>query len=163
MRRTGLEAASEAKFLAWLKELGATPMYDAWVDSQSPHLVKCSKNHLVTPRPCAVIGGQGVCRVCAGKEWNAFYVVTGGNIVKFGVTSGDPWPRLRKHAGDGLREIVRRVTGLPGTAAPDTERAVKAALALAGETPLRGLEYFDISCLALILDIADSWLGATAA
>ena len=31
---------------------------------------------------------------------------------------------------------------------------------LAGEKPVRGREYFDASCLALILDVADSWLRA---
>jgi hypothetical protein len=37
---------------------------------------------------------------------------------------------------------------------------MKTTLAMAGEKPVRGLEYFDISCLALILDVADSWLTA---
>lgn len=52
------------------------------------------------------------------------------------------------------------MTGLTGTVALDAENAVKSALALAGEKPVRGREYFDFSCLALILDVADSWLGA---
>ena len=55
---------------------------------------------------------------------------------------------------------MRLVTGLPGTVALDAENAVKSALAVAGEKPVRGREYFDASCLALILDVADSWLGA---
>jgi hypothetical protein len=53
------------------------------------------------------------------------------------------------------------VTDLPGTVALDAENAVKSALALAGEKPIQGREYFDASCLALILDVADSWLGPT--
>lgn len=52
------------------------------------------------------------------------------------------------------------MVGLPGTAAPDAERAVLAALAMAGEKPVKGREYFDRSCLALVLDVADSWLTA---
>jgi hypothetical protein len=28
--------------------------------------------------------------------------------------------------------------------------------------PVRGKEYFDISCLALVLDVVDSWLGTSA-
>ena len=79
--------------------------------------------------------------------------------VKFGVTSGDARPRLADHRVDGYRAVVRLLTGLPDGAAPDTERAVKAALAMAGEKPVRGTEYFDASCLALILDVADSWLA----
>ena len=45
----------------------------------------------------------------------------------------------------------------------DTENAVKAALALAGAKPIRGTEYFDISCLALILDVAEGWLAGQGA
>jgi hypothetical protein len=99
--------------------------------------------------------------------WDAFYVVTGPAGVKFGITSGDPRPRLRAHAAQGYRDVVRLATGLPGTVAPDAERAVMAALELAGEKPIRGREYFDISCVALVLDVAASWLivqpGATCA
>jgi hypothetical protein len=54
--------------------------------------------------------------------------------------------------------VVHLAAGLPGTVALDTENAVKAALATAGEKPVRGREYFDVSCLALILDVASSWL-----
>lgn len=155
-------AVSEAKFLARLAELGATPMYEAWAGSQNPHAIRCAASHLASPRPSGVIQGQGVCRICTGREWDAFYVVASSAVVKFGVTSGEPGPRIRKHASDGYTDVIRLVTGLPGTVAPDAERAIKAALALAGEKPVRGKEYFDISCLALILDVADSWLGTSA-
>jgi hypothetical protein len=89
---------------------------------------------------------------------NVFYVVTGELGVKFGVTTGDSRHRLSRHAFDGYAEIVRLMAGLPGNAALDTENAVKAALELAGEKPSRGREYFPLHCLALILDVADSWL-----
>jgi hypothetical protein len=89
-------------------------------------------------------------------------VVTSPLVVKFGVTSGDPRQRLGAHARDGYTEVVRLVTGLPGTVAPDVERAAKTALAQAGEKPIRGKEYFDISCLAVVLDVADSWLASHA-
>jgi hypothetical protein len=82
--------------------------------------------------------------------------------VKFGVTSGDARPRLADHRVAGYRTVVRLLTGLPDCAAPDAERAVKAALAMAGEKPVRGTEYFDASCLGLILDVADSWLARDA-
>lgn len=153
-------AASEAKFLARLKELGAEPLYETWRGNHEPHRVRCAYGHDCEPVPTTVIDGHGACRYCAGKDWDAFYVVTGGAAVKFGITSGDPRPRLRVHAGQGLAEVVRIAVGLPGTVAPDIERAVKRALADSGEMPVRGREYFNPSCLALILDVADSWLTA---
>ena len=131
-----------------------------WLGSATPHRVKCAQGHLSPPTPGNVGQGHGVCRFCASTEWDAFYVVTGGGAIKFGITAGDGRHRLRIHAGQGYTEVVRLVTGLPGTVALDTENAVKSALALAGEKPLRGREYFDATCLALILDVADSWLGA---
>ncbi len=84
-------------------------------------------------------------------------MVTGGGVVKCGITTGDGRHRLLIHAGQGYTEVVRLVTGLPGTVALDTENAVKSALALAGEKPVRGREYFDASCL--ILDVVDFGLG----
>lgn len=154
-------AASEAKFLARLEDLGAVPLYVTWRGSHEPHLVRCASGHDCKPTPTDVIQGRGVCRYCAGKNWDAFYVVTGSEVVKFGITSGDPRPRLRIHAAEGIAQVTLLMTGLPSTVAPDTENAIKAALALAGEKPVRGREYFDISCLALVLDVADSWLSAT--
>lgn len=94
--------------------------------------------------------------------WDVFYVVAGGTTVKFGITCGDAKRRLRDHAREGYGNVVLLVKGLPGTVALDAEDAVKAALALAGATPVRRWEYFDVSCLALVLDVAVSWLGITA-
>lgn len=91
--------------------------------------------------------------------WNAFYVVTSVAAVKFGVTSGDGRHRLRTHSLAGFSDVIRLETGLADLVAPDTETAVRLALADAGEKPVRGREYFDISCLALVLDVADSWLA----
>lgn len=96
--------------------------------------------------------------MCAGSEWDAFYIVTGSGIVKFGISAGNGRHRLAIHAAKGLADVVHLAAGLPGTVALDTENAVKAALAAAGKKPVRGREYFDISCLALILDVASSWL-----
>lgn len=97
--------------------------------------------------------------MCACREWDAFYVVVASQAVKFGITSGDGRLRLRTHALHGYTEVVRLATGLPGSVAIDTEDAVKSALALARERPIRGKEYFDVSRLALVLDVADSWLS----
>jgi hypothetical protein len=41
--------------------------------------------------------------------------------------------------------------------AAEVERAVKSALALAGERPIRGREYFDAGALGLVLDIASNY------
>jgi hypothetical protein len=95
-----------------------------------------------------------------GKSWDVFYVVSDGRVVKFGITTGDPRRRLREHAAQGYTHIVRLAPGLPGTVAPDAESAIRSALALAGEKPVKGREYFDASCLALVLDVAESWLSS---
>ena len=105
--------------------------------------------------------GHGICLACAGKTWDVFYVVTHESEprVKFGITSGSGAPRLRNHRQYGYTTVVQLVTGLPGRVARDTEDAIRATLALAGERPVKGREYFDSSCLGLILDVAGSWLG----
>ncbi|MGW0465605.1 hypothetical protein ACWDX6_10065 [Streptomyces sp. NPDC003027] len=85
-----------------------------------------------------------------------FYVVVDevSNRIKFGITSGDPRPRLGDHARDGFEVVVRLLAGLPETVAPDLERDVKATLTLAGIKPIRGREYFDrCSAEAVILDV----------
>lgn len=151
-------AVAEAAFLARLEALGATPLYEKWLGVNASHHVRCKAGHDCYPSPGRLKRGSGICRYCHGGGWDVFYVVTSGPVVKFGITSGDPGSRLRDHALNGFTEVLRTAAGLPGTVALDTERAVKAALAMAGETPVRGREYFDASCLALILDIADSWL-----
>ena len=43
---------------------------------------------------------------CAGSEWNAFYIVTGSNIVKFGITTGNGRHRLAVHAAKGFANVV---------------------------------------------------------
>src|SRR5262249_1091091 len=101
--------------------------------------------------------------VCAGKEWDVFYVVAdqAAGRIKFGVTSGDPRPRLHRHRAAGYREAVRVLTGLPGTVAPEIETACLAAVALAGYRPIRGGEFSDGAALAVVLDVADNYpLGA---
>ncbi|MGO8959107.1 MAG: hypothetical protein ACLQFR_17330 [Streptosporangiaceae bacterium] len=156
-------ATAEAIFHARLAELGAVSLETQWTGASRPHRIRCAAGHASSPIPANVMSGQGICRTCAGMAWDAFYVVSHavGHRVKFGITSGDPRPRLRTHRRYGYSEIVLLRTGLAGTLAPDAENAVKAALRDAGEKPVRGMEYFDISCLALILDVATHWLAET--
>jgi hypothetical protein len=102
--------------------------------------------------------------MCAGKAWDVFYIVVdeGCGTLKFGITSGDPRPRLSDHARDGFDVVVRLVRGLPGDQAPQLERAVLTALRDAREEPVRGREYFPGRVLALVLDLVDGWTGPPA-
>jgi hypothetical protein len=154
-------AVAEAKFRARLGELGAVPLFDEYRGQNRPHRVLCSAGHECRPRPSDVMRGHDVCRKCSHREWDAFYVVASPEGVKFGVTSGDPRRRLNDHAAKGYAEVVRLVTDLPGMVAHDTEIAIRSALETAGEKPARGREYFGRSCLALVLDVADSWLDSS--
>ncbi|WP_435595893.1 hypothetical protein [Streptomyces albogriseolus] len=88
-----------------------------------------------------------------------FYVVVDeiSGTLKFGITSGDPRPRLGIHARDGFDRVVRLYEGLPGDLAPRLERAVRAALRDAREAPVRGREYFPARALGLVLDVVDGW------
>ena len=133
-----------------------------WINAATAVSCICRAGHSCRPQPSSVLRGQGICSVCAaGGEWDIFYLATDpvAGLVKFGITTRDPRPRLRTHASHGFTQIVKLAAGLPGSVARDTENAVKSALALANERPLRGREYFDISCLPLILDVASGWLA----
>jgi len=156
---------AEAKFLARLRDLGATPAYGEWGSTARPHHCICAAGHDCYPWPANVISGSGICLICAGRDHTAFYVVEHESepIVKFGITGQDGQGRLRWHRWDGYTKCHMLVTALPSGAAKATEDAVRGALALAREKPVRGREYFDVSCLGLILDVAGPWLGAVAA
>jgi hypothetical protein len=65
-KRSDKSLASEARFLARLAELGATPLYDAWRGSMNPHPIRCAAGHTPSPTPSNVLGGGGVCRECTG-------------------------------------------------------------------------------------------------
>ena len=155
---------AEAAFRARVKELGGEVLEPEWLGNDKPHRARCPEGHECTPTPGAVQQGGGICRMCAGKAWDVFYVVTDedNGIVKFGITSGDPRPRLGNHARDGLDSVVRLVEGLPGDLAPRLERAVRDALRDARETPVRGREYFPAHVLGLVLDVVDGWTASPA-
>ncbi len=77
--------------------------------------------------------------------------------IKFGITSGDPRPRLARHRASGYCTVVRLVVGLPSDTAPAMEQAVLAALRLADVAPLHGREHYDAAALALVLDVVDNY------
>ena len=159
-------AAAFTAFRSRLMELGATLLEPEWLGKDKPHRVRCKEGHECTPRPGSVRSGQGICATCAGRVHDVFYIVhdPAAHRVKFGITSGDPRPRLRTHHVAGYQEIVRLMPGLPGDVAGEMERAVRAALTLADLRPVQGREHYDLTALAVILDMVDNypiWLAAT--
>lgn len=151
--------AAEAAFHARVKELGGEVLEPTWLGAGKPHRIRCSEGHECTPAPTSVQQGGGICRMCAGRAWDVFYVVVDeiNDTVKFGITSGNPRERLRSHARDGFDCVIRLAEGLPGNLARQLERAVIAALREARESPVRGTEYFPTRTLGLILDLVDGW------
>lgn len=149
--------ALASQYAGIVEELGGTAL-DEYHGATKTHRVRCPKGHIATPTPHSLLGGGGLCRFCAGKGWDVFYVVQDdmNDVVKFGITSGNPRPRLGNHARDGFDQVVRLHTGLADDVAPELERMVLAALRDAREVPVRGREYFDSSALALILDLVDN-------
>ncbi|WP_405425547.1 hypothetical protein [Streptomyces erythrochromogenes] len=151
-------AAAEAAFRARVVEVGGEVIETRWLGADQPHRIRCAAGHEAAPRPTDVHRGQGVCRACGGMVWDVLYVVVDEveDVVKFGITSGDPRPRLARHYRDGFERVERIAAGLPGETAPRLERTILAALADAGEAPVRGREYFPGRALALILDLIDN-------
>jgi hypothetical protein len=151
---------TEATFRARLAELGATPLYTEWKGTHYHHAIRCAAGHERAIRPAEVLSGRGPCRTCKGKVWDVFYVVTNptNGHVKFGITSGNPCTRLDTHKRYGYTKMIRLFTNLPGTNAPDTERAAISALKLAGIKPVRGREHFPPESLPVVLDIVDHYL-----
>lgn len=115
---------------------------------------------MCSPRPNNVLSGRGICQKCAGQCWDVFYVVRNEltDSVKFGVTSGNPKPRLYEHARDGYDQLLRLHEGLPEDTAGKLERTILAALRDAREQPIRGREYFPARVLPVVLDLVDSHL-----
>lgn len=151
-------AAAEAAFRATLAAQGATLLEGSWLGKDTPHRIRCAAGHECAPCPGSLRKGNGCCRVCAGRTWDVFYVVTGPDGLKFGVTSGDPRPRLTDHRSDGYDDVVRLHTGLAGATALDLENELKQLLKSLGVPPVRGREYFPASVLRIVLAVVDEWL-----
>lgn len=151
---------AEAAFRVRVAKLGGTILEPKWLGNSAPHQVRCAKGHTGTPTPSNVRAGGGICRICAGKTWDVFYVVTDDvkEIVKFGITSGNPRLRLSHHERNGLDQIVRLIEGNPE--ARKLENACLAVMRDAGEKPVLGREYFHIRTLGTILDLVDRWTDA---
>lgn len=148
-------------FKARVEELGGTVVEPEWLGDGIPHWVICREGHDAKPAPTSVKQGQGICRRCTRKVWDVFYVLEDevAGHVKFGITSGDPRPRLRTHFGNGFKTERLVVRDLPGDFAPVLETSIRLALADAGVEAVRGREYFPISATGLILSIVQQRLG----
>lgn len=138
-------------------ELGGTVIEPRWLGNGVPHRVICQAGHECTPRPGSVAVGQGICRFCAHNEWDIFYVVVNdaAQRVKFGITTHNPRQRLKEHRRHGYTRAIRIMTDVPDAAS--LEHVVQSALLDAGFKPVWGREYYEISAMAVILDIADNW------
>lgn len=152
-------AFAEAAFRSRVAELGGIVIEPVWLGSGVPHRVQCAKGHDSTPHPTSVQQGQGICRTCAGRVWDAFYVVLddGRGRLKFGISSGSSRYRIGRHRLAGYRTVVRLLTNLSGDTAPLIERRVLSVLKLAGEQPIHGREYFNSHVLPTVLDIVDHY------
>jgi hypothetical protein len=151
--------AAERWFRERVAQLGGTVLEAAWLGDRKPHRVRCAEGHQCTPIPTNVRSGQGLCRVCAGKEWDVFYVVatSDNSRIKLGISARGGKTRLRTHRAAGYTRVLLLMRDLPGDQAREIEQAVLGALRLADIQPIRGREYYDASALALVLDVADNY------
>lgn len=150
---------AETAFRARLEQLGAVLLEPKWLGNSRPHRVRCAAGHACSPRPAHVQQGHGVCRFCANKEWDTFYVVSDedADVIKLGITNGIGDQRLRKHRREGFTTVIRLLRDLPDGVAFSLETDVLAALRLARERPTRGREYFPSHVTALVLDVVDHY------
>ncbi|MFD7579898.1 hypothetical protein [Kitasatospora sp. NPDC059817] len=151
---------AEAAFRARVAELGGEVLEPLWLGSQVRHRIRCSSGHEATAMPSSVQQGVGICRYCAGYTWDAFYVVQHpiSGVIKPGITSGDPRPRLRDHASDGFTTVHRIYAGLPDDVAHPLEIKLADELEAAGWHPARGREYYPAGALELVLTMVDDAL-----
>ncbi len=157
------KAVAKAEFMARLAAVGATLLEPEYMGANVPHRVRCAEGHLCKPWPTTSQQGGGICRRCSHRDWDVFYIVTNETEfrVKYGITSGDGANRLKQHYRDGYRTVELLLTGLPELLASDMEDAAGDALKEAGVIPVKGREYYDISALGLIFDIAQGHYEAS--
>ncbi|MER5699226.1 hypothetical protein ACWDBO_25565 [Streptomyces mirabilis] len=146
----------EASFRLAVEKAGGVVL-GAYANSNTAVLIRCEKDHETRVQPNNVASGQGICRICRGRVWDVFYTVVDDvfEVLKFGVTSGDPRARLRNHRMAGFERVVRLHEQLPDGLARELEEDTKAALLRAGHKPVRGFEYFRARALPLVLGVVD--------
>jgi hypothetical protein len=148
---------AEKKFRDRVAELGGRVIEPLWLGSAIRHRVICPRGHGASVLPNSVQQGRGICRKCTGYVWDTFYVVVDGtnHRVKFGITTDDPRPRLATHRRAGYSTNVCVMRDLDR--ADLLEAHVLRTLEDARVIPVQGREYYDVSALPLILDVADHW------
>lgn len=152
---------AEAEFRAWLADHDAE-LLEPWHGVMKNHLVQCKRpQHLAHGvKPNNVQGGQGICRLCAWEDMDVFYVLTGPKGLKFGITSGDPRPRLRDHQRDGYCAVIHWLsTGLDQGVPIGLETDIKQVLRKEGFVPVEGDEHFGADALGRVLGITGKTLG----
>jgi hypothetical protein len=150
-------ATAAIAFNSRLADLKAVLVESEWLGAMTPHRVICAAGHECRPLPANVQSGSGICRRRAGKTWDTFYVVTGTDRVKFGITSTPALRRIQANRAMGYDTVVRLLDGLGGDTAPDIEHDVKRTLRLAGLSAAFGREHFPIAALAVVLDVVDNY------
>lgn len=161
LRRKDSQAA-RARFLDWAAAQGFQLVDFQWKGAMRPHAAVCPRGHACQPRPNDVLNqGKGGCVACRGAAWDAFYVVHHAEAghLKFGITSGNPKPRLADHRRDGFTAVLRVFMGLPDGEALRLEQELMRLLKLAGVQPVQGREYFPDATLDVVLAVADDWLS----
>ncbi|MFD9632834.1 hypothetical protein [Streptomyces violascens] len=150
------------EFLALVERQGGTVVEPGWLGNKKPHRVVCKEGHESAVRPNNVQQGTGICRACAYKVWDVFYVVANdvAHTVKFGITSHDARARLRTHRADGYGRVILTISD--ASDAHTLERAVISSLTSAGIAPVRGREYYDLGVVPAILAVVDNWRSAAA-
>jgi hypothetical protein len=150
-------AECEAAMAVWARQHGYE-WTGPYLGSGKPRRGLCPRGHEVSPYWDNLKQGVGGCARCSGRVWDKLYVVVNQALgrVKFGVTSGDPTPRLRNHRSVGYKRTERIVSI---EQARILERQILTTLSSAGLCPIYGKEYFDVSALALILDVVDGQAG----
>lgn len=135
---------------------GAEWIDNDWKGASTPHTVICSIGHICYPKPTNIARGYSPCNICANRIYNTFYVVNNEiDCVKFGITHGNGITRLNVHKEAGLNNVVRLFTNLPYGFAERSEKYIKDILKDNNQYPIKGLEYFSISCQDIILNGID--------
>ena len=146
---------SEERFRAHVAALGGICLYEHWQNSHIQVYCRCRNGHDCYPRPSDVTQGQGICGLC-WVDHSILYVTINDTIgeVKLGVTSNDERSRLGDHRRKGFHRLVYLLLNVD---ADPIEKALKAAVPLAGFKPLHGTEYFALEALPIILELAESF------
>jgi hypothetical protein len=153
--------ASEAAFRRTVEQAGGVVIEPLWLGIHAPHRVRCAVGHESAPHPSKVRDGAGICRVCRGFVWDAFYLVANeaDQRLKFGITSGDPEQRISVQRRIGYAKTIRAISGLRGSLAPDLERKLINELPGLGHPPVAGREFYALSALPVTLEIIDNTLA----